>query len=243
MTEYRAEPRISMNKLAEWMTASEVRRRAIVRDQIKVKAFMAARYTEGRKAMVRHLTNPSSSPRALLETAIRLRESVPNYAEVDDRRKWAMESAWAIESFATFESRFRYPKYISAPGQKGEMTLAGLRVLVSPDVLFIERGSERCRGAIKLHIGKTFPLNDDGLAYAASILYAYLKDVDYDPRPGVCIAVDVLSRKHAVAPRNVKTRIRNLGAACQTIVSMWPVYLAEMQSEAEAVGEDDDSLE
>lgn len=240
--DFREAPRISMNKLAEWMTAGELRRRSIVRDQIRLNAYKAARYAEGRRIMVTHVTNPASTPRLLNEEALRLRDTVPTFPEGDDRRKWALESARAVESFALMESRLKTKKYLATPGarQGADVSISGLRVIVNPDVLYLERESERCKGAIKLHCGKTYPLDYEGLAYAASIIYAYLKDVGESPVPAACIAVDVLSRKYEQAPRNLKTRLRNLEAACETIVGMWPVYLSALQEAAAADDEDGD---
>lgn len=239
--DFRVEPRFSMNKLAEYMVANSViRRRNLIRDQIRVSAFKAARYTEGRRAMVGYLANPSQSVRQLLGAASRLRDMVPTFPEKDDRRKYYMESARAVESFALIAEKIKNKKLVAVAGRKdADMMISGLRVVIGPDVCFLERGTERRLGALKLHCAKTYPLDVEGLRYAASLLYAYLQDEGDEPASGACVAVDVLTRKYEYAPRGIRNRVRALEVASQEIVGMWPILLAAMEAAAmEEEGED-----
>src|SRR6476660_1165440 len=75
----RATPRISVNKLAEYMTASAARRRAIIRDQKHPLDFVVARYREVYEAIVASLIRGGdTSP--IRERLKKLRESSPKTA-------------------------------------------------------------------------------------------------------------------------------------------------------------------
>ena len=117
--DFRAVPRFSMNKLAEYMVAtSGIRRRNLIRYQIRVSAFKAARYTEAKRPMIGFLANPSQSVRQLLDSASMLRDMAPTFPEKDDRRKWYMECARAVESFALVAEKVRNKKLLAVPGRK-----------------------------------------------------------------------------------------------------------------------------
>jgi hypothetical protein len=238
--DYRTDPRFSMNKLAEYVVApSALRRRNLIRDQIRVSAYKAARYKEARPPMVGFLVNPSQSIGTLLGAASRLRDMVPTLPERDERRKYYMESARAVESFALIAEKLRPKKLIAVAGRRGaDMEMGGLRVLVGPDAYFVERGTERRVGALKLHCSKTYPLDIEGLRYASTMLYAFLQSGDDVPAPGACVTVDVLTRLYEYAPGRIRNRMRTLEAACQEIVGMWPVLMtAMMEAAAEEDGE------
>lgn len=233
--DFRTEPRFSMNKLAEYVVApSALRRRNLIRDQIKVRAFKAARYKEARPPMVAFLVNPSQSINTMLGAAGQLRDMVPTFPVKDDRRKYYMESARAVESFALIAGKLRPKKLIAVAGRRGaDMEMGGLRVLVGPDVYFVERSTERRVGALKLHCSKTYPLDIEALRYASTMLYAYLQGEGDEPAGNACVTVDVLTRLYEYAPGRLKNRLRTLEVACQEIVGMWPVLLAAMLEAAE----------
>jgi hypothetical protein len=233
--DFRVEPRFSMNKLAEYVVeTSALRRRNLIRDQIRVSAFKAARYREARPPMVGFLVNPNQSVGTLLSAASRLRDMVPTLPANDERRKYYMESARAVESFALIAEKLRPKKLIAVAGRKGaDLDLGGLRILVGPDVYFLERGTERRVGAVKLHCSKTYPLDMEALRYAATMLYTFLQAQGDMPLTGACISVDVLTRLYEYAPSRVKNRIRTIEAASQEIVGMWPVLLTGMMEAAE----------
>ena len=120
------------------------------------------------------------------------------------------------------------------------MEMAGVRIGVNPDVCFLERGTERRIGALKLHCAKTFPLEIEGLRNAASILYAYLEDQEDEPVKGACMAVNVLTAEYELAPRAMKNRLNNIKAACEEIAAWWPKLVASME-EASTESEDEET--
>src|SRR5437764_14394224 len=72
----RVEPRISVNKLGEYMVAKAGRRRTIVSDQKHPKDFIVARYTAVYDAIARCLVN-GGDPMVIREAMAKLYQSTP----------------------------------------------------------------------------------------------------------------------------------------------------------------------
>lgn len=70
-------PRISINKLGEYMTATPARRRQIVRDQKNPPAFKAARYKPARETIVSYLEDGMADDGSPLARAAELRADMP----------------------------------------------------------------------------------------------------------------------------------------------------------------------
>jgi hypothetical protein len=66
-------PRISVNKLGEYMTATPLRRRRIIQDQKRPKDYIVPRYTEAQDAIVAYLSATARDDVRLLEAVDRLR--------------------------------------------------------------------------------------------------------------------------------------------------------------------------
>lgn len=228
----KTEPYVSMNKLAEYVAArSASRRRSIIKNQIVRKPYMTVRYTAGKRVIARFMANPSAGVPQLLTAASSLRDKAATFPEGDDRRKYAVESAQAVEAFALVAEKIRNRKLLAVVGRNGaEMEMSGVRIGVNPDVCFLERGTERRIGALKLHCSKTFPLDAEGLQNAAAILYAYLEGQGDEPVKGACVAVNVLTAEYEWAPRAMKNRLRNIEAACEEIAGWWPNLVASMEA-------------
>lgn len=228
----RTEPRISVNKLAEYIvTTGPLRRQRIIRDQIVPPTFQVARYEDARRIMARYLTNPARTVRDLLSAASGLRDKAAALPINDDRRKWALESARAVEAFAPLADRLRKRNLLAVRSRRSEyISIGGVRVSIFPDVSFIERGTERRVGALKYHCSITRPLNAEGLQVVATVLHAHLAAQGDDPTRTACIAVDVFTPAYESAPRGMKNRMKNIEAACYEIATTWPRLLEEIRT-------------
>lgn len=142
--EIRTEPRFSLNKLAEYLTAPPRRRRRLILDQIRPMAYKAGRYSKARSILQRFICDPSRTIENLKRAAVRLRDRAgePN---VDEYEAQCLKgSARAIEAFIPIADDFRYDEAIAVPGARREssLTIAGVRVSISPDVAVIAPGTE-----------------------------------------------------------------------------------------------------
>lgn len=219
----RVNPRISVNKLGEYMTASASRRRTIVKDQKHPPSFKAARYRVARDTMVAQLaSDPDGTD--LVESAVqKLIEFRP---ETDFQNQERENGILALEAFADID----FPQLVGRKlrGAQNDrvppLSIGGVEVSVRPEALVIEEG--RPVGCVKLHVVKARKLDDAAGAYVATVLRRWLAEtlgVDaatLDRRN--FILVDVFRHGTFEAPKAMKQRNRSLEAACEEIALRWP---------------------
>lgn len=218
----RSTPRISVNKLAEYMQASARRRRSIIIDQIRPSTAIVIRYDEASRALVRFYRDPDRSTSRLLTAASDLRDKAALIPDAHASQCY-LASARAIEAFVPISDRIR-PKgliAVASPKSGAHLKLGGVSISVAPDVSLLEPGTERRVGAMKFHFPRTSKLSTESLQYVATLLYTHLESVGDTPRKGHCYGIDVFSETFETAPRALKDRMKNLEAACEEIAERW----------------------
>ncbi len=222
--ELRTEPRFSLNKLAEYLTASPRRRRRLILDQIRPVVYKAGRYTRARSALQRFICDPTRTTEHLKRVAARLRDRAGD-PDLDPFEAQCLRgSARAIEAFLPIADDFRYEEAIAVPGGRRDTSLvvAKVKVSVAPDVSIIAPGTERQIGAVKFHFGRTYPLSQNSRQYAATILYSLIETNGGTPVRTLCDSVDVFGAASESAPRATKRRLDDVEAACEEIAERWP---------------------
>lgn len=217
----RTEPRISVNKLAEYMVATPARRRGIIRDQKIRREVVVARYQEVYAGIADCLVNQNDLGR-VYERIDRLYGATPKSA-------WDMQnnqlSAEALELFVSFVDEIDLSGYeVLRPAQSMPlMPLAGVGVSVKPAVLLRRPGAAHVAGAVHVALSKLVPFGDESGAYAATIVHQYVGTVLSDTKvdPSDSFVVDVFARKVHVGPRAYKKRRKDLEAACEEIAQRW----------------------
>ncbi|MFZ2405197.1 MAG: hypothetical protein WAW41_08675 [Methylobacter sp.] len=91
-----AKPKISVNKLGEYMIASPSRRKQIIEDQQEPKTFMVARYRDAREQIVTYLSEGMSDDTKVMLSIQELRNSNGGSEFVEQDRQL---SADAITKF------------------------------------------------------------------------------------------------------------------------------------------------
>lgn len=218
------DPRISVNKLGEYMTATPARRRQIVRDQKHAPAFKAARYRLAREAIASLIASGMAERERALGVAEGLRQDAggSDFA-LHDRAN----SADAIDAFVGLCGGIGIDGLVAvaADARCGDaIELAGVRVVARPDALLLDPRSGAAVGCVKLHFAKTQPLDDKGAGYVATALRAHLERNLSAPgavRPSRCYVVDIATRRIHAAPRAGKRRLDDLAAACEEIKDRW----------------------
>jgi hypothetical protein len=219
----RSDPRISLNKLAEYLDASPARRRKIVRDQKEPKPFIVARYTEAEKAIVDSICagtlRPATTAMKALETNAPTTEFAAETAELCWEALDAFVDLWEdglldLDGMTATRGNNEVPK----------LDMSGVAVSVRPDILLsrVERG-EPVGGAIKLCLSKTNPMEDRPGEYAATILRKFLESTQDEVRVDdrLVIVVDVFSKRVFGPPKSYKRRLLDAEAACEEIALRW----------------------
>jgi hypothetical protein len=217
-------PRISVNKLGEYMTATPLRRRRIIADQQRPKTFIVPRYTEAQDAITKYLVRGGHDAEVLTSEIERL-STAPSATEWEAQRKRLC--AEALERFLIVADEIELSdQTLSAGGNdQPRLQVGGLEVSVRPEVLV--RGTNRlgdeAGGALKLYFSKTIPLNQDGGEYVATLVHQFV-DTHLTPGhadPRLSRVIDVFGGRVFTAPRAVARRRRDLWAACEEIARAW----------------------
>ena len=219
-------PRISVNKLGEYMTATPLRRRRIIVDQQRPKTFIVPRYTEAQDAITKYLVRDGKDAEVLASEIERL-STAPSATEWEAQRKRLC--AEALERFLDVVDEIDLRDQTVTAGRNDQLRLqvGGLEISVRPEVILrgANRSGEAVGGALKLYFSKTIPLSQDGGEYVATLVHQFV-DTHITPGhadPRLCQVIDVFGRRVFSAPRAIARRRRDLWAACEEIARAWEV--------------------
>lgn len=215
-------PRISLNKLGEYLDSTPSRRRQIVKDQQDPEPFLAARYNDARREIIDFLEGGMEDDSALLGAAssLRLDASGSEFARQDRHA-----SADAMENFVDVVEQLIL-EGLSVEGtdkaMSAGMDIAGVDVSIRPDAMLRDESTGEVKGAIKLHFSRTAPLSEKSREYVATVLRVYMTEsgqISVDPKK--CYVVDVPTKKTSCAPKAFKRKMKDVEAACEEIAARW----------------------
>lgn len=219
-------PRISVNKLGEYMIASPARRRRIVADQKRPREFIVTRYRDAVGAMVEFLAAGGRDDR-IITRAIAELEAKPVSTDFQSQdRDLSIE---ALESFLDTTDQLDLSGLTVRAGDSDAPALLISRVSVSVRPEIVVTGQNRNGGAIgcvKLYLSKSFPLNETGATYIGAVLTRFTEEylaADAMPDYRLCNVVDVFGQQVFTAPRAVQRRQADIEAACEEIALLWNV--------------------
>lgn len=233
-------PTFPMCKLAEYMvTSSSVRRRSLVKNQIRNGLDDGGKhrwwYQEARADIRKFFRDPSATRTQLSAASNRLRDMAAAESKESTRRS-LLASARAIEAFSPLADSVKSRQVVASFGKRDDahMRRGNVKIVVAPDVLFLERGSEHTIGALKLHASQEFKLDREALLNAASILFVYLEETGESPKRANCTVVDVFTPAFESAPAGIRRRMKAVEAACEEIEGWWNVMYDSVRAEVEA---------
>ena len=221
----RNDPRISINKLGEYLTANPVRRRAIIKTQKNPPDVIVARYRNAWPILDQFFA--SRDPDTLYNGADHWRGEEP---ETDWQASDFASTADALEVFVDTIDQLPIEDCEIVPVHNDEhapLMLAGVRVSIRPD--YIIKQTRRGRdyiGAIKFHWTKdeASALRQDGGTYVATGLLQYLMastPSGYTPDHRLCFSVDVFRKSVWEAPSSFRRLRSHLEVACEEIALRW----------------------
>lgn len=216
-------PKISINKLGEYMMATASRRKQILHDQKNPSAFKVARYKDARVTIVEFMEQMISADEARL-TAVGLRtdESGTEFT-VQDRRL----SAKAIDDFLSLSKEIEIDDLSVHGGNtfaSEVIDFGGTKVSMRPDAILKNKKTGAIVGCVKINFSKSSPLQEKSAAYVATALRAHLEVNLSSPEnvdPAKCYVVDVPTRTVCAAPKANKKRLSDLTAAGEEISARW----------------------
>lgn len=224
----RVTPRISVNSLAEYLTAGASRRLAIIRNQKRPRTFVVAIYKEAEEAIREYLTAGDTDLQRIYRAQASLVSKMDRARSEWDRQRLDL-CHQALDAYALSIEAFDLPqaRVTEVPEQPPTLVVKGVEVSLRPDASFVltRRGKEQ-RGFIKLYIRKQDPLTRIGGQYIGAAVYHWAAEVvkvSPAPAPELCVTHDVFAGSVYSGPRAYSRRMSDIEAACEEIALRWPM--------------------
>jgi hypothetical protein len=222
----RADPRIGVNALAQYLVAPAGKRRRIISEQKRPKTFQVVYYDPAIDPICEFLAGNIDHEELLLR-----RKAVIDAPVAKDWGAQRNESCGkAIRAIATAAPRLLLEELEvkRAMDQPPKLLIGAVQVSVRPELYLIRAGSDdepAQRGYLKLYFSKNEPLSSEVGEYIAAILHQYAemrlaKKGGCDRR--LCRVLDVFTGKFHLAPKAIKRRREDIAEACREIETMWP---------------------
>jgi hypothetical protein len=218
-------PRISVNKLAEYMGAKAARKRQILRDQ-KFPEFKGPYYREASEAVSRCLASGLEDISTLARAIRVLNQMEPEKAGALRRINSNLD---AIENFEAMLDDIDFKGGRPELGEHTPEKLAiwGVEVSVRPEIVLrgTASGGKPLVGALKVHFPKTFSLDADAGGYVSALLQRYSEEKLASPEEAVgsayCFVIDVGSRTVHPGVKSVRARFKDIESECRNIAALW----------------------
>lgn len=213
-------PEISINPLAEYVGASERRKRTIVRQQKYPSDFIVARYRTARAAFSNYFKGGYDQS-VLIRAIERLQGKIPTS---DWSRNDTANSIEALRRFLSLKIPFKSLKCrFSKPDIKA-YNINGVAIIVSPDLMLEwEIEGQKFVGAIKFFIKKKKMTLQQG-RLSASLLADFMKRINSKETiisKQHCICVDVMEQRIFSAPTDIREEMGLVSDACNEISMLW----------------------
>lgn len=219
-------PRISVNKLAEYVVSKGGRQRQILRDQKYPQDFKGMYYKEATEAISSCIAS-NLEDMSGIERALRLLEQATPEKVGTQRRINA--NIDAIETFLTMQDEIDLMGATASLGSNAppKLKIMNVDVSVRPDVVLRGTGKsgKKLVGAIKLHFPRTFPLHGDASGYVSAVTQEYCKAYlvnDEEVFAPYCFVIDIGSKTVCPGAKAITNRLKDIQAECKNIVGLWP---------------------
>lgn len=217
------EPRISINKLAEYLATNKAsRREKILKDCKFPPTFQVIRYEPTTELAARFLAGKIQNTQSLQVEIAKYENSITS-SDFEERMK--KSNLEAMTRFLALAPTLDFQDATLSLGAHAppKLVLSDVQISVRPDVLVsVSKKGAKTTGAIKLNISKGSPHTNDSAEYAGALLRHYLmlhgkEGCDYRN----CYTLDVYSKKLVTAPKAITNRLKDAEAACAEIARQW----------------------
>jgi hypothetical protein len=223
-----ARPRMAARDLADYMAASEVSRRTIVRNSKYEPLLHVPHHDEARAVVAKFIADRDTDLSWLAEEAGRIRDHAASEPQGFER-DLAERNAAYIERFAKVWPGIPMPKAAVLPaGESPPLALNGVEVAVELHFRLERTARDNAlrTGAGMLRYSKNRALPRPAGEWQAAFLLGYLRALDADPgrEPDgkLCLVLDAHSGALHAAPGDAKRRFGQIAAACASIAERWP---------------------
>ncbi|UPT68716.1 MAG: hypothetical protein M0D57_08875 [Sphingobacteriales bacterium JAD_PAG50586_3] len=215
-------PYISMNKLAEFMTARPLRRKQIVK-ALRIDAdYNKVRYSEVRNILPLYYKKEYDN--TILTTCIdkiKAKTAISEW-EISDNKNSILALKAILATDLPDLSNYTISNNLF---KLNSMQISGVKVTLKPE-LYLQNKKTGKYGAIKIHFAKTLPnrLQHDNREYASVLLkYAMLEEgiESKEIENKACFSHDIFLQEYSHSPATHISKIKEIQASCHEIASLW----------------------
>lgn len=215
---------ISLNPLAEYLAATESRKRRIISEQqnpdpVKIPRYQLAK-ARIKKSILNNL-NQKTIDVAITELTTR-----------NPDKKWKInDRELSIIALKNFKG-MKFPSLISdykleeISVKQKSLFLYGLEILIAPNLIFrITKDGKKYIGALKIHVSKSKPFVISQSSTVAALINLYLNEAvakeDEIVLPELCLCIDLFNKTTVNSQSKIKYDMSNLKAVCREISVIW----------------------
>jgi hypothetical protein len=226
MSVRRVPPRLSVNKLGEYMTAKAGRQNKILYDAKYPEDYVVAFYRDAVEAISKSIVDGLEDASQLERAIARLQAKRPNTVFESRQIKGNVD---AIETFIDMMGSIDLGGFTARLGSHTapHLVVNGVNVSVRPEVTLHrqKRNGEQLVGAIKLHFPKSFPLSEVAGEYIAACVQLFCRDHLAEQGASShehCFVIDMAGAKVHPGVKAIKARTRDVEDYCRQIAAIWP---------------------
>jgi hypothetical protein len=222
------QPRISVNKLAEYMVSKAARQRRLLHDRkYPDEDFQIGMYhREASDAVSRYLATSGLSTEPIDKQILIIKQQSPDKIGTARRLNSNIE---AMERFLDMLDDVSFGDAEPGLGEHAppKLTFHGVDISVRPEIILRgERKGKKLIGAVKLNFAKGFCMNVESAGYVSAAVQEFCKrHVASDEEivlSDYCSVIDVGSGQVFPGVKSTKSRLKDIEDTCQNIKDIWP---------------------
>jgi hypothetical protein len=222
------DPRISVNKLAEYMVSKAARQRKLLRDRkYPDPDFQMGMYhKEASEAVAAYLVGDQLNTQNI-DTQIQIIKQ-QNPGKIGTQRR-LNSNIEAMERFLDMLDDFDFGDHVPSLGAHApqKLTFHNVAVSVRPEIIL--RGNKKGKkiiGAVKLHFAKAFEMDEEAAGYVSAAVNEFcvrhVADDDETVSSELCQVFDIGSGTIFPGVKSTKRRLQDIEDTCQNIAAIWP---------------------
>lgn len=216
-------PRISVNKLGEYLQANSARRKRIVTDCKHPKKFITTRYTDAKNAVCQYFMSDYNTD--IIDDSIAALEDkeCKSDFQVQDRDLSIELLELVLDGDYPDLSHCDISLY---NGDNPKVNISGVDISINPNLIIrCEKKGQKLIGGLKIHTSKSNSLDEEAGRNISTLIHSFISEhVASDDEKvdlGLCLSVDLPQGSYISAPKSFKRRLNHIAAACEEIVLWW----------------------
>ncbi|UZR95306.1 hypothetical protein [Chondrinema litorale] len=218
-------PKISINKLGEFLTANSTRQRKILETfkNPDENRFTYTYYSDARKAINAYLQS-NFNAEIILKCLDYLRNKGINNDFLENEKRNSIE---ALEFVLNTNAINKNLIYSALDIHKKNIIIEGVDVSVNPDIIIRKVNNKGINkfGIGKVHISQSTELPEDTSKYISAILYMYaIENIVFDNEQldnKLCISYDVFRDFTSICPNSIIRITNDIKSGCKNIRAIW----------------------